>query len=122
MNINPRIAAGLTSEQWDRKRRLERRREWENRAAQHDTSGAPVRDRAEHNPELARWRTGSCLDPDVPLGSLSPFYRIESGMNLRAYYHAKFMRLGTLGEFGPLNPFLREAQQLWEKERRRETH
>jgi hypothetical protein len=43
-------------------------------------------------------------------------------MNLRAYYHAKFMRLGTLGEFGPLNPFLREAQQLWEKERRRETH
>jgi hypothetical protein len=126
--VNPRIAAGLSPEEWRKKRAVERRHEWEARAEQHDVAKAPTRDRAttvaatvERNVELERLREGSCLDPNVPLRFIPPTFRIERGMNAQNYYHAKAMRLGTLGQHDALNPYLNEARQ-WAKEHRDETH
>lgn len=79
----------------------------------------PIRQRAHEDTDS--WRRGSCTDPKVPLGYMPTTSRIEHGMMPRTYYRAKFMRLGTLGKYGGLNPFLDELKQ-WDKERRSETH
>jgi hypothetical protein len=111
---NPRLAAGLSSEQWDRKRRAERRKAWEARAQQHAVAGPTVRDSTLPPTQadlVQRLRTESCIGKNVPLYISSALARPERGMHPRAYYTTKLARLGTLGEHATLNPFHRELMR-----------
>jgi hypothetical protein len=100
---NPRIAAGMTPAQWDRKRRLERRVDWEVRSAL-----------APSNPLARAIASTGCLKKNIPWAGVEPFamQRPERGVHAKKYFAEKWKRLrGTLGEHETLNPYLDDLRR-----------
>jgi hypothetical protein len=106
---NPRIAAGLSPQAWERARKARRRAEWLARASTHAATAVatkPVRDFVPFEDAVVqRLRDESCLDRGVPL-EIQPPARPERGETVAAYYSRKWRRFGSLGEYEALNPYL----------------
>jgi hypothetical protein len=116
--INPRAAAGLIGAEWERARKLRRRREWDQRRASRDMARTVIREASDVVINDADfWRQGNCLDPSVPLGFTPCPFRFEAGVSAISYYRSKYLRCGTLGRFAPMSPFANRVRE-WEQERR----
>ena len=102
---NPRIAAGMSPQAWERARKVRRRAEWQARAATAVVT-KPVRDFVSFEDSMIqRLRAESCLDRSVPL-EIQPPPRPERGESVATYYSRKWRRFGSLGEHEALNPYL----------------
>jgi hypothetical protein len=111
---NPRIAAGISSQAWERARKARRRAEWEARASTHAATAVatkPVRDLVSFEDSLIqRLRAESCLERSVPLEIDIPA-RPERGPNAGRYFADKWNRLGTLGQHESLNPWIERLRK-----------
>ena len=100
---NPRIAAGMSSAQWNRKRRIERRTDWETRTAL-----------VISNPIARAIAATGVLDKRIPLAGIEAYamQRPERGVHAKKYFAEKWKRLGgTVGQFETLNPFLDDLRR-----------